>query len=89
MLGGADIIQGYFSNGVITAIDLWSTSTGRAPPLDPVQSVLPGHTGYRTGGTTALRFQRLLNTNDSKDRPITPGVLVKTCFGVFPNCIYE
>lgn len=76
MLGGADIYSCFFQSGSVRVNDVWSTSTGSAPPIDPIQNVLPGFSGYRSGGTTAVRFQRLLNTMDgARDRAITPGVM--------------
>ena len=76
MSGNADIYMGFYnSSNQMEALDMWSNEN-LSPPRDAVQNVLPGYTGYRAQGTTALRFRRLINTGDAaNDRIITPGIL--------------
>jgi hypothetical protein len=87
MAGDSDLYMGFFnSSGQMEAVDMFSQDTN-TPPRDPIQNVLPGYTGYRTAGTTALRFQRLLNTGDAaKDRVVTAGVLeILVAYGLDDN----
>ncbi len=68
----SDMWIGRVTGGTMTVSDYWSANQG-TPTLDTVQS-LTATSGSRVGGNTTMFFTRLLNTGDSKDYVIKPGL---------------